>query len=385
MPEKRKDNKNRILHTGESQRKDGTYMYRYTNVNGKRKYVYSDNLNELRSKEREIQKDIDDGINSDGREMTFIELYDLFIESKHNLRHSTVTGYESRRKILVNSDIGWKKIKNINAIDVNRFIKNLQNERDLKISTLRGYLQAYKAAFDLAVKLDFVRKSPFIIQINGNETNEINDKKREALTEEQEQNVLKILYEKRNKQPYYIARLILLTGLRISEALGLTWNDVDFKNRKLKIERQLIMDSRDKIYITDTKTKAGRREIYLYDELFNFLREYKIYRNNSVDVVVDGHHDFLFSDKKGSFISRPSLSYLYKTLTQQYEKRYGEHLYITFHVLRHTFCTRLIRSGVNIKVAQYILGHSNVGVTLNIYSHVKFDDTVSNLKMAMEQ
>ena len=93
MSEKRKDNKGRILRTGESQRKDLTYQYRYTDVTGKRRTVYANDLHELRKKEASIQKDIDDGINYCEGNVTVIELLERYISLKQGVRHATKVGY----------------------------------------------------------------------------------------------------------------------------------------------------------------------------------------------------------------------------------------------------------------------------------------------------
>ena len=93
MSEKRKDYKGRILKTGESQRKDGIYQYRYTDCRGKRQCVYAPTLQELRQKEKDIQKQIDDGIDYEAGQITVIELLEKYISLKKGVRYNTQVGY----------------------------------------------------------------------------------------------------------------------------------------------------------------------------------------------------------------------------------------------------------------------------------------------------
>ena len=93
MSEKRKDNKGRILRTGESQRKDLIYQYRYTDIRGKRQTVYSSDLKELREKEKEIQKQLDEGIDYAAGKATVIALVERYISLKQGVRYNTKVGY----------------------------------------------------------------------------------------------------------------------------------------------------------------------------------------------------------------------------------------------------------------------------------------------------
>lgn len=377
MAEKRKDNKGRILRTGESQRNNGTYMFRYKDLDGKRKYVYDNALNSLRIKEKEIQRTIDEGMNYQDGEMTFLELFDMFIGTKHNLRPSTLTAYKSKRNTLKSSFIANIPIKNITVVDINRFIDELKSK--MTISSLREYVYIYKATFNFAVKMDMIKKNPFVVEIIGNDSKD--NPLRIPLTEEQTNNLLTMLYERKNKRFYYICKFILLSGLRIGEVLGLTWKDIDFKNRKLSVTHQLV-EVNNEFHIGDTKTKAGHRDIYIYNELFDFLKEYQRVKYNDADILIDGYHGFIFAyDNK--MITRSGITADFTTIRKQYQRKYGESVYITPHVLRHTFCTNMIKSGVNIKTVQYLMGHSNVGVTLDIYTRLNFEDTVNDLRKIM--
>ena len=113
MSEKRKDNKGRILRTGESQRKDLTYQFRYTDVTGKRRTVYANDLQELRKKEKAIQKDVDDGIKYCEGNVTVIDLLERYIALKQGVRHATKVGCNFVLNIAKKEDFCYRTINTI--------------------------------------------------------------------------------------------------------------------------------------------------------------------------------------------------------------------------------------------------------------------------------
>ena len=130
MSEKRRDNKNRILRTGESQRKDGRYAYKYIDTFGKPQFVYSWKLVPtdktpagkrddiaLREKEKEIQKDLDDGIDHIGKKMTVCQLYAKQIRHRANVRHGTKQGRKQLMRILQEDKLGACRIENVKLSD----------------------------------------------------------------------------------------------------------------------------------------------------------------------------------------------------------------------------------------------------------------------------
>ena len=115
MSEKRKDHKGRILKTGESQRKDGIYQYRYTDCRGKRQCVYSPTWQELRQKEKEIQKQLDAGIDYEAGQITVIELLEKYISLKKGVRYNTQVGYQFVLNLVKKEDFGCRKISTVKA------------------------------------------------------------------------------------------------------------------------------------------------------------------------------------------------------------------------------------------------------------------------------
>ena len=109
MAERRKDSKNRVLRNGESQRKDGTYMYRYTDVTGKRVCVYARTLEDLRVKEQTIQKELNDGIDYAAGEIIVLDLLKRYIATKTGVRYNTKVGYQFVLESLGTTSVIWKE------------------------------------------------------------------------------------------------------------------------------------------------------------------------------------------------------------------------------------------------------------------------------------
>ena len=117
MSEKRRDNKGRILRTGESQRKNGMYEFRYTDVNKKRRSIYDMDLMKLRQKEDEIKLLRHEGIDYAGGEITVIQLLERYISLKRGVRYNTTTGYKFVMSVMKKEPFGQRIIRDIKMSD----------------------------------------------------------------------------------------------------------------------------------------------------------------------------------------------------------------------------------------------------------------------------
>ena len=180
---KRKDSKGRILKTGESQRKDGIYMYRYSDIRGKRKTIYSNDLKELRERESLIQRDSFDGIDYDAGDISAIKLIEQALGLKVGLCETTMENYQTVFKILQGYDIFYHPVKSIKKSDAKNWIIQLYREGK-KSSTIGRYLSVVSFAFDQACEDDLIRKNPF--KISAKEYAADDKFSAVALTEEQQ-------------------------------------------------------------------------------------------------------------------------------------------------------------------------------------------------------
>lgn len=379
MSAKRKDRRGRILKTGESQRKDETYMYRYNDTQGKRKYIYAKTLDELREKEKLIQKDLDDGIDYSGGNITVIELVEKYISQKNGVRYNTKVGYNFVLNILKKESFGHRKVNGVKISDAKTWFIKMTNEGRgySTITSIRGIV---KPAFQMAVQDDIIRKNPFDFKLDiiPNTT-----KKREAISEEIEKKYLDFIISDNHYQRYYDEIMILLeTGMRISEFVGLTLSDIDFKDKSIKVDHQLSRTRNGVYYIEKTKTSSGVREIPMTKTVYQCLQRIVANRKNpKIEYMVDGYSHFLLLDKDGKPKVALHIEKMMQRSVEKYNLMHEDKLpSITPHVLRHTFCTRMATGGMNPKVLQYIMGHSDISITLNVYTHANFENAVKEFE-----
>ena len=250
------------------------------------------------------------------------------------------------------------------------------------IHSIRGVL---RPAFQLAVDDDLIRKNPFGFELASVIVND--SVTREAITRKQERDLLKFIKEDKHFCRHYDAIFILFhTGLRISEFCGLTISDIEFDQKRIKVDHQLQRTSQMQYVIQSPKTESGIRYVPMSEEVVACFR--RILSNRvapKVEPLVDGYAGFLFLDKN----DRPMVALHWEKYMQHIVEKYNK-IYriqmpkVTPHVCRHTFCSNMAKSGMNPKTLQYIMGHSDISVTLNVYTHVQFDDAQAELLRVAE-
>ena len=380
MSEKRKDKKGRIFRSGEGQRPNKTYFYRY-HRNGDKKwcYVYAPTLEELRQKEEVIQRDLLDGIDYVGGEITVAELVDRYINLRRGLKENSMRAYDSAINRIHADSFGSRMIRSVRLPDGKGWFVSL-HDKGLKQNTI-GILQSVvRPAFEMAVDDDIIRKNPFKFKLSDVVPKDAYV--RDALTKEQQEKYLQFVQDCGGN--YYDDIVILLgTGLRVSELYGLTRADIDFDRRCIHVRRQLCRTAEKPYFVTPPKTKSGIRNVPMTDAVYMALmRVVKGRTSPKVELLVDGHSGFLFLDKSGMPKVAMHLENYMRGLQARFEKAYGKPVpRITPHVLRHTFCTNVQQAGLDVKSLQYLMGHSNASVTLDVYTHSSFD----SVERAFEQ
>ena len=387
MSEKRRDNRNRILHNGESQRQDGRYAYKYKDINGETKFVYSWRLDKndrapagkprdlsLREKERQIQQDLFNQIVPNGGNLTVLELVQKYLSLKVNVRHNTQANYNFVVGILKKEAFGSLRIDKVKLSDAKAWLIKLQKD-GRGYSTIHSVRGVVRPAFEMAVQDDLIRKNPFGFELA---TVVVNDSvTREAITRAQERAFLKFIQEDNCYRKYYDGIYILFnTGLRISEFCGLTISDIDFQNKRIRVDHQLQRKRDTEYIIEDTKTKSGERYVPMSQQVVECFRRVIANRKPpKQEPIIDGYTGFLFLDKNGMPMVALYWEHYFKHILNKYNSIYKVQLpKITPHVCRHTFCSNMARSGMSPKTLQYIMGHSDISVTLNTYTHLTFDD-----------
>lgn len=390
MSVKRRDNKNRILRNGESQRSDGRYAYVYVDGDGKQKFIYSWKLEStdripqgkrqcvaLRDKIKMLQKDLDDGIAVKGDGLTVLQLVEKYTDQKRGVRLSTRSIYNYVIQILKSNPFGARHIDKVKLSDAKEWFVKLQADGK-SYATIRGIRGVVKPAFQTAVDDDLIRKNPFDFSMA---TIVINDSvPREAITEEQEKVFLEFVNGDGHFRKHYDAIYILFnTGLRISELCGLTLSDIDFESNKIRVDHQLLRRSEDhhmKVIIERTKTNSGIRYIPMTKEVSEcFARIIEKRKEFPIEPVIDGLHGFLFLSDRGIPLDASRWQDYFHNICEKYNRTHKEPMpKVTPHVCRHTFCSKMAKNGMNPKTLQYIMGHSNISITMNTYAHIKYED-----------
>lgn len=389
MSTKRRDNKNRILQNGESQRKDGRYMYKYIDCAGNTKYLYSWRLVRtdpipqgckdtvpLRDKIKIVQRDKEDGIISSGYDITVLKLVEKYAAQKEGVKHNTKEVYRFVINILGKDPFGGRRIDRVKRSDAKEWMIKLQKE-GRGYSSINSIKNVLKLAFDMAVDDDLLRKNPFVFPLA---TVVVNEKRapREAISKTQEEQFLTFIKEDECFSKYYDSVYILFhTGLRISEYAGLTISDLDMNEGVINVDHQLQRKKQNKEYvIMDTKSVCGTRLIPMTDGVRKcFQRILKNRPKPEIEPIIDGKKGFLFFDRNGMPLVSAHWDRHFDNMWKKYNKVHEDQMPpITPHICRHTFCSNMAKAGMNPKTLQKIMGHSDIGITLNVYTHIGFED-----------
>lgn len=391
-PNRRLD-KNRItLRTGETQRADGTYSYRWTSKDGRRHDIYAPTLDELREKEELAKIDQHDGIKTETKLITVNELFDMWCDLKRGLKDNTLQNYKYMYNMFVRPSFGKLRITSVKKSDVKRFYNKLADDRILKVSTIDTVHNILHQTFSMAVDDNLIRLNPTENMLKElKKAHNFAHEKRKALTVE-EQNLF-INFLKTNPQYnhwYPVFAVMLGTGMRVGELIGLRWCDIDLDEGNISVNHTLVYYNKGdgkgcSFAINTPKTKAGVRNIPMMDFVKEaFLLEKKNQEESGIScrASVDCYTDFIFINRFGDVQHQGTLNKAIRRIIRDCNdevflktKKKDPVLLPPFscHSLRHTFTTRLCEEGVNIKVIQDILGHKDISTTLDIYADVTKD------------
>lgn len=370
---KRKDNKGRVLRKGESQRKDLSYMYRWTNKEGQRDCIYANTLNELREKEDQINREISVGISRTN--ITLNQQIEIYLATKIKLENSTKENYLFYfNHAIKDSKLGNMRIIDIKKSDILLFYNYLYTDKNYKPGTIKILQKIIRPTLQLACDDGIIFRNP----ANGcTKDYAESEEKKYALTISEELEFLNRIQERPRMKRYYPMYAILLkTGLRISEAVGLTWNDVDMNNRKISINHQIQYrkyHGKSQLYANTPKTKAGIRTIPMTEEVYKlFVEQRKVWLKTKKDpeFSVDGYSNFVFlSHVTGRCMNHSTIRRMMRSVVDMNNNRDIQLPDISPHILRHTTCSRLAEAGCDVKVLQYLLGHSDIRTTMKVYNH----------------
>ena len=387
MSKPRYDKRRYALQKGEYQRANGMYEYKWTDAYGKRHSIYAMDLDDLRIKEQKIELNKLEGIKEPPTTLTVEKLYETWKMLKRGIKQSTSSGYVYVFDSLIRPSFGKKRVVQVKRTDVRAFYISLLDERCVSMGTVENVHNVLQQVFQYAVDDDILRKNPcdrVLKEIKASYSG-LRSTKRQALSINQEINFLKYLHDSDQYRHWFPTFFIMAnTGLRVGELTGLRWQDVDLEKRTIDVNHTLAYfnhrDDRGSYFsINSPKTENGNRRIVMTEAVRNAFLWEKQYQElaqlKSLDEI-DGYDDFIFINRFGHVEHQGTLNKALRRIIRDYNVEAAEKgktdpedmlPHFSCHVLRHTFATRLMESGVGLKYLSRTLGHSEIQTTLDIY------------------
>lgn len=409
----RYDNKGRKLPDGISQRKNELYQIRIT-VDGKQWVRYHKDLGEAKKILRQKQTEIAEGSISNLESLSLNDYYDKWIGiyKKHKLKQRTLNNYVGYYdKNIRESKIGKMKLEDIRQIHIVNHFNALadREEKPLAHSTLVYINCMIGGCLQQAVADGLIKNNPAIgvmRHVNGR-----GERKRIALTEEEESKFLEFISDGRYAMYKNLFITLFRTGARIGELCSLTWDDVDFKKGMINIDKSVNYDKLDggkkkEFFITQPKTKSSIRSVPMlsivkealleqrnYQQMFNIDDSYSVPRYDVEKNLIGMCKGFIFTTSKGTIATNESLNRTVEAIVNAYNKKEKKNAVeegretkmlpvFSMHCTRHTFATQAYKKKMRGLSISATLGHSSEETTKKIYTHPDFDILKDDMKEA---
>ena len=365
-----------------SKRSDGRYMARYT-VNGKRRAIYGATHEEVRTKLNEVLNDIAKGTYiSPQKDTVGMWLKEWLVTyALPTVKQSTYISYEGYVRIHLEPELGNIKLTALTTEQIQRFFnkkhRGYQGKTGLSPKTLKNMYNMFNATLEQAVINNRLIRNP----LRGVKLPSVTKKEIDVLSAE-EQALLQKAASSSAELPAFGVIFTLSTGVRLGELIGFQWGDINTKKHSIRVRRtvgrlqkvdedgNLAVKEPGKatteIVIRSPKSITSQREIPLFDELWDGLMEYRSRQSEMFDAFgIDfNSNTHIFSMPTGKVYDPRTYEDLFKRTLKA-----AELPGINFHALRHTFATRALEAGMDIKVLSSILGHAQASTTLNLYAH----------------
>lgn len=342
-----------------------------------RKTFYGLNKKDAEAKLEKYKNGLNSGLSTDYDKLTLGHVCKLWLfeKIKNTVKPSTFERYEGVYRLYVNNSPLYPiKLKDLKSLDIQRYYNELFN-KGKSSSVIKNLNKLIKAFLNYCVNEGYIIRNYCTGKsITIPESNSVNETKKDDITvftlDEQNQFINAV-------QSHRLKALFLLdlgTGLREGEILGLRWSDIDFENYTLSVERAikgvtLIEGNKRKYHLIEQtpKTKNSIRTIPFPENLVPVLKKYEL-RQKEEQIKAGSlytKNDYVFCTELGLPIDPRNLRRAYERVLKNNNIPYKK-----FHSLRHTFATRLFENDVPLKTVQMLLGHSNINITANIYTHV---------------
>ncbi len=369
-----KDLKGKELGVGITQQKDGLYNAGFVDKLGKRRVKRFKKLQECRKWLEDAKYINEHSSITEANNMIVDAWFEYWISIKEKtVRPNTVRNYRERYKRNISHVIGKMLLVDVKPIHCQKIFSDMADE-GYKTTTMYQTRIALYNMLDFAKENDIIINNPCKKSVRSDMGKPSESKK--ALEINEQKKFLEYAKGQSYENQY---RFILQTGLRTGELVGLKWDDVDLAKKTLTISRS--MEYRHSVGIWrvgEPKSASGYRTIPLTDEAVRILKDQKI-KNSNLKVVPIEWSDYIFLCRKGTPIKNSTYDTgLYKICNKASIKPFA------MHVLRHTFATRCIEGGMKPKTLQKILGHSNIGITMNLYVTTTEDEKQKEIDLVAD-
>lgn len=389
-----KDLKGKKLPKGIIQRPDGRYMGRFTFA-GERYTLYENKSpTKLKKAMEDMRYELEHGLRGKTSKMDLNNFFKLWIDEKKNdVKETTLMLYKNYYRWYIKNKLGKKLIADITKSNVKEIIKDMEMGTKTctpkAVSTIRKTYSIIYDIMNFAVSENIIMANPCV----GIKLPKAKKSERRVMDSEEQRILLDAIRGSYYEDFYIIA---LGTGMRINEILALTWDDIDFDENKIHVNKTLAYIQKEKgqhghLQFQDPKTDAGTRDIPFLPGVKECLKKHKIKQNThrmtiaNVWQPAEGMENLVFTTETGRPVNsqyiRKNMDYIVKKINKEEAKKAQLEdrepvifKRITPHALRHSFATRAFESGMKPKTVQEILGHSSLAMTMDLYTHVT-DDT----------
>lgn len=403
---KRKDKKGRALPDGVSERADGRYIYRYQRY-GKLHYLYAKDLNTLKQRILKLHIELEQGLNTNLANQSLKEYYPYYLETykKGKIKEASYNNkVQHFDKYMRPFDIAHVPMKEISRQMVVKHLQYLADEKKLARGTIATLASSMKCALQEVLYDKGLLVNPFEDVMKSIDARP--PKPVRALEKAEQDALISFLSQENTWQNVHLPLIgfLLGTGVRVGEAMALTWDDIDLKSKTVKIYKTMnyrdrgLGDGKKEYYITTPKTENAYREIPLSSQVIKLIEQQKQYQKDlrirqDIEIpeynmrgrIVKTYKGFVFTTRMGYPYSDGIASNL-RRIVNSYNKE-ETHLAseegreplllppIHAHMLRHTFCTRLVESQLekgitDYQAVKYLMGHSKIQTSIDVYTSV---------------